>query len=825
MSSLYKTLDYEAGLDIKSFGAKAHYLNCVNKFNTNVPNGYALPVNYFHEFCNFNEINTSNVDDMEHFIIKGMFPGGMKQDIWNIWDVLDVESCAVRSSGVEEDGHQSSYAGIFKSILNVRAYEDLLEAIKMCWASYFSKQAVFYRSQANGTDEGIAVIIQEMVSPDKSGVLFSGIKYNGMNCTIIEAYPGLGSVIMDAQVDADKFFLYEDNRIEKVIGMKKIQYMPGKLSYSIVPESVSAEQQEKAILNKDELTQLAAIGKSYEKQFKWPCDIEWAKKLDTFHILQVRPVSRENFQVDTQKYSCFDTNIPKESECSLLDRYSEPASACYLSLLQMWENKVYLDFYINKIAGPEDELPLEFYFNRVYWNLKYQRRYFDDIPFGETQKTRTYKLLRLLNTGYKNWYQRLDSYEETLKQFRTQYDYTTCLRELNELFEDVIEYFCGFIGIDHYQFLGLAQISYSHLLKLLNPYCDGKQIITKLLQRYPAKNMTIQSNRELEKIVNYVKNDPVSKKIFQENDSKKILEHMEVFNPLLWLEIKKFLTDHGHRGTSCDDILTPHWQEAPEIVIELINQFLDMDQEIEESGDEKNAFDLRSFINIEVGVNKSDKAFKQIKFFMQMTAEYMALRENQRYYFDKSWIFIRSILLSMGELYCKNDRLMKREDIFHLTIDEIKKINLGEKYDCQEIVLYRRQIFEKNKHIFPPYLIKNRDIFNIQSDRNKKKYKAIGISPGSVVGRVCKVECISDLNKVEQGDILIVPMFHPSWTPILGKVGGIVMNYGNILSHGAVVAREYGIPVVVFNGVAKQYLPDNSWIEVNGSTGRIRIVS
>lgn len=824
MSSLFRPLNYKAGLDIKSFGAKAHYLNRVNELSANVPNGYALHVNYFDEFCDFNEIDTSNVDDMESFIIKGIYPHSMRQDLWNIWELLDVESCVVRSSGVEEDAHQASYAGVFKSILNVRNYEMLLEAVKICWASYYSKQAIYYRNRTQGLDEGIAVIIQKMLTPDKSGVLFSGIKYNYMNCTIIEAYPGLGSAIMDAQVNADKFFLYENNRIEKVIGMKKIQYMPGRLSCNIVPESVPLEQQEKSILNNDELARLAVIGENFEKHFKWPCDIEWAKTRDAFYILQVRPVSRENFHSQIQKYSCFDTNIPTKSECSLLDRYSEPASVCYLSLLQMWENKVYLDLYTNKIAGPEEELPLEFYFNRVYWNLKYQRRYFDDIPFGEIKKARTYKLLRLFKTGYRNWYQRLDFYEEALKRFRMQYDSITCLKELDGVLEEVIDYFCGFIGVDHFQFLGLAQISYRHLIKLLDPYCDGKQVIAKLLQRYPVKNMTIQSNKELEKLVNYIKKDSAFRKFFKENDSKEILDQMEEFNPLLGREIKKFLSNHGHRGTSCDDIFTPHWQEAPEAVIDLIKQFLNMNKE--ESSDEKIAFDLNTFISIEVGVKESEKVFKQIRFFMQMTAEYMALRENQRYYFDKSWTLIRSMLLSMGELYCKSERLLRRDDIFHLTIEEIKKINRGEKYDgCREIAMYRKQIYEKNKHIFPPYLIKNRDIFNIQSGENRKKYKAIGISPGIVVGRVCKVECIGDLNKVQQGDILIVPMFHPSWTPILGKVGGIVMNYGNILSHGAVVAREYGIPVVVFNGVAKQYLSDDSWIEVNGSTGRIRVVS
>lgn len=822
MNLLYKPLNCKAGLDRKNFGGKAYYLNIASQISTNIPRGYALSVDFFYKFCDFNNINTSNVKNIENFIIQGIYPCGMRQELRDIWNSLNVESCVVRSSGVEEDDCHVSYAGIFKSVLNIRDFDALLEAVKKCWASYYSKQAIYYRNRMKSTSEGIAVIIQEMVRPEKSGIIFSNIISKGMNCTVIEAYPGLGSVIMDNQVNADKFFLYDNSHIEKVIEIKKFQYIPGNISYSIIPENVTAEQQKKAILNDNELIQLKLIGKKYEKYFNWPCDIEWAKKMDAFQILQVRPVSKENFNLNIQQYSCFDTNISIESECSLLDRYSEPASVCYLSLLQMWQNNVYLDLYTNKIAESKDELPLEFYFNRVYWNLKYQKKYFEDIPFGESKKARTYKLLRLFKVGYNNWYQRLDSYEKTLKQFRTQYDNIICLKEFNELFNDVIKYFCGFIGIDHYQFLGLAQISYSHLLELLKPYCDGKQIIGKLLQSYPTKNMTIESNKELEKLANYVKNDSVSYKLFQENDSEQILDQMKETNLLLWQKFQRFLSNHGHRGTSCDDIFTPHWQEAPEVVIDLIKQFLSLEQE---NKDVKAEFDLTAFIKTEVGVKESDRVFKQIKFFMQMTAEYMALRENQRYYFDKSWMLIRTILLSMGELYCKSGRLLKSEDIFHLTIDEIEKLNQKEKFeDCKEVVLYRRQVFEKNRHISPPYLIKNRDIFSIQSKKNKKKYKTIGISPGVVVGQVCNVEHIGDLNKVKQGDILIVPMFHPSWTPILSKVGGIVMNYGNILSHGAVVAREYGIPVVVFNGVAKQHLPDNCWIEVDGSAGRIRVL-
>ena len=191
-------------------------------------------------------------------------------------------------------------------------------------------------------------------------------------------------------------------------------------------------------------------------------------------------------------------------------------------------------------------------------------------------------------------------------------------------------------------------------------------------------------------------------------------------------------------------------------------------------------------------------------------------------------MIIRKIITSIGNELTRQGVLKEAEEIFHLTIDEIflliKEKETAINKDWQRIIKKRINIYNKNSKITPPYLIKNNTLHRIQGNMKKKSFKATGISQGKSIGQVRIISTMKDLSKVKNGEIAVVSTFHPSWTPILGLVNGLVMNYGNILSHGAVVAREYRIPVVVFNDMATNAFTNGQWIEVNGSTGRIRIL-
>ena len=492
------------------------------------------------------------------------------------------------------------------------------------------------------------------------------------------------------------------------------------------------------------------------------------------------------------------------------------------------------------------EKPLLFYFNRVYWNQTYQKNFFDDIPFGVSNSkliTKKIRLLHLMLAGSGNWYRKIDKYQKLLCDLNEKRIYADSLLEIWDTLQEVIKVFCEYIGKDHYRFLGLAQVGYNLLSIQLKDMENRKEVIAGLIESGASKNMTMESNYELFCLSQYAKSLPEIYKVFL------ICPVQEIYRELLNLQtseaekfIKKFddfIQRHGHRGTSCDDLYSPHWVERPEIVLELIKQFL------------LNPSDnLKQFSKCTKVVKKNYKVYKRkvfshisatykgmpnrvwrmakVLFFSNVSSRYMALRENQRYYFDKSWLLIRRLLIDIGKKFVEYGLFFNEEDIFHLTIDEITGLvqnsELRKQKNWTKIIESRIRTYKKNARITPPYLIKNDSIYRIHGKINKNSFKAVGISSGTAVGRVHIILNIKDLSEVKDGEIAVVSTFHPSWTPILGIVSGLVMNYGNILSHGAVIAREYRIPVVIFNDTATTVFKNGQMIEINGDTGRIRVV-
>lgn len=826
------------------YGRKATSIAKLFKCGINVPDGYGFSKKGFEIFCDQNNINIENEKNIEEKILSGSFPDDLLNSIKAIWKLFSLEEdegLIVRSSAIEEDGEKHSFAGIYESILNIRRFRDLQDAVKKCWLSYYSEKATSYREDNKVEPKGLALVIQRMIPSDKSGILFTMNPISGdSNEIVIEAYPGLNFPVVDGIISADKYITNRQGELlQECISKKKIKYCLGRQSFSIDVKSLEQTKDGNPTLIEYEIFDLVRIGVDIENIFNTPCDIEWTIQGGVIYILQTRPITIGNFD-NCSEDVYFDCDIPDETECILLDRYSEPASTCYLSLLQAWEEIVYLSFY-DKLEGKNyKEKPLQFYFNRVYWNLKYQKEFFDDLPFdgyGLKNLWKKVKLGNLLINGYKRWYQRLNKYEEYIKDFSKHNLEAMNLVELNSLLKRVIEIFCNYIGKDHFQFLGMAQVSYNLLIKKLVNLPDSKTVIAQAIEANVSKNMTMQSNYELLVLTKEADKYKEIKEIFINEKSEDIYyslkgsKRKEEFRK----KFDDFILRHGHRGTSCDDLYTPHWCEDTSIVLEIIKQFISntSDSLIHYEGSKMNTennyrsviFDYINSLEKNALIRLWER--RKIDILVNLTMEYMALRENQRYYFDKSWVVIRKIILAMGRILVKTRVVLSETDMFHLTITEIYGLSslnsMVMDKEWMKIIETRKQTYERNTKITPPYLIKNSDLISLQKKGLRKSYKAIGISPGKATGPVRIISNIKDLGKVEKGEIAVVSTFHPSWTPILSVVGGLVMNYGNILSHGAVVAREYRIPVVVFNDVATQVFVEGQWIEINGSTGRIRV--
>lgn len=749
-------------LDKKTVGGKAYHLNQMFRLGYQICDGYILTAAFFDTFCSFNAIAVTDADFSEK-ILKGRFPGVQRDSLNKVFTKLACGrgSVIVRSGSLEEDTARNSFAGIYESVGNISNCSDMLTAIKMVWASYYKGSVEDYVKTQHCS---MPVIIQEMLQCDKAGIIFTRNPVTYEQEYVIEACLGNNDKILKDECEAERYVI----------------------------SRACPKLHTKGVLTKQEVKRLVQTAGKMEQELGFPCDIEWGMAGGVCYLFQARPIvftTKEDIYFDTRE----------EMDCILLDRYAKPASVCYLSLLDAWQSKVYLSLYHKKKGKAPGEFPLCFLYNRVYWNNRYQQKYFQDD--GGASRYKRIKFYALAVTGYRKWYGRLGNYNKKISSYQ---EHLGCIFELEELINlltEVIQNFCIYIGIDHFRFLGIAQILYHKI-----EHTDMLQTVG--IRTNQSK--TVQVNQELLGLAIIIRSQREAYQLFVENNENVILELLERDEKyhIVWSKLQDFLKEHGHRGIDCDDLYYPHWKENPQSVITLLKQF------------------LKNFLDKELGQkNAVKKAGLGKQWLADLCGSYMCLREDQRYYFDKSWVLLREILLKIADCLLEDNILEERQDIFHLTIREIVD---GAKYPGyfpdKQVILARKEYFRKAGEMLPPYILKDSVGVAVQKGSGASSYKVMGVSSGHAVGRIRFINGIGDLAAVKRGEIGVVRTFHPSWTPILKVVSGLIMNYGNILSHGCVVAREYNIPVVVFNGEAQGVLSEGDLVRIDAGRGRLHIL-
>lgn len=759
-------------LDKAIVGNKAYQLNCMFHLGYNICDGYVLPPEFFDTFCSFNSISDNDIDLCAE-IEKGKFPGLQRDLLERIYQKLirGTGAVIVRSSSLDEDSANKSFAGIYESVGNISDFSKLLEAIKTVWASYYAEQSKEYAGTRN---RSMPVILQEMVQCDKSGVLFTRNPVTNEQEYVVEACFGNHDNMLSNTCNAERY---------------------------VIARGISANSSHR-VLSRRELKKLAGYAEKIERKLGFPCDIEWGMAGGIWYLFQARPIV---FTTEPDIYY----HTTEKLDCILLDRYAKPASVCYLSLLDAWQGKVYLSYYHKKRGKEWDEFPLCFLYHRVYWNKRYQQKYFQDDGSGSLYKKMRFCFL--VRTGYKRWYGRLTNYNKSISSYQNRLEHTVDYTELAALLTEVIRNFCIYIGIDHYRFLGIAQILYNKLDRAMKE-SDLDTDILKIIGTKTSRSKTVQVNQELLQFAKYIRSTKEYYLLFLEHDEDAILEALkneEIYHRL-WERLQNFLMEHGHRGIDCDDLYYPHWKEHPQSVITLLKQFLNHPLEEDEKEQE-------TIARWNVGFRK--------KRLIDLCGTYMCLREDQRYYFDKSWVLIRDILLKLADYFLKHNVLEEKQDIFHMTIGEIMDgIKYREYFPEKETILKRKELFQRAGEKTPPYMLKDSVSVSVQKGTGYSSYKVMGVSSGYAVGKIKFIRGMKDLAAVKKGEIGVVKTFHPSWTPVLKVVSGLIMNYGNILSHGSVVAREYKIPVVVFNGEVQNVLADGDLVSIDGKKGRLQIL-
>jgi pyruvate,water dikinase len=278
-------------------------------------------------------------------------------------------------------------------------------------------------------------------------------------------------------------------------------------------------------------------------------------------------------------------------------------------------------------------------------------------------------------------------------------------------------------------------------------------------------------------------------------------------------EIEDFLDDFGHLSDSGNDFSRVTWRETPEIILKMITRFETPKTE------KKYKIDISS-------LSKNPLESFLLKFLHKRAAKYREYRERVSFLYTYGYGLFRPYFLHLATLFVEKGFLKQQQDIFYLTLAEIQQVvKLGKMSSELENTVKERQkeVVEYKDILLPDLIYGDSPPRPLASTELASKLKGLGVSKGYYEGQIKVVKNIRDLHKIEEGDILVMPFSDVSWTPLLTKARAVISESGGMLSHCAIVAREYNIPAVVSVQGALE-LEDGTLVAVDGSSGEIAVL-
>jgi len=859
--------------DVGKVGGKAANLATLSSAGFSVPPGLVVPVSSYEQFlknANLKEkilnlletidfTNESSVEsrpiEIKELITANTLEGTVSKDIDKALGQLDKNAFwAVRSSAVAEDLPEASFAGQQDSFLNIPR-DEVSEYVKRCWASYWNKRAFIYRHNAGipHLKGGIAVIVQKMINAQSSGVMFTTDPVNTKkNTIIIESSWGLGESIVSGIVSPDRFFC--DKKTGKIIEKnisKKDQGIFLSNGEKIVTD-IEESKQDSPSLTIDEAQKLAQIGKQIESHFGSPQDIEWSIENGEIYILQSRPITTLTTHEEilwTRAYG---------------DEYwADVTSPLFYSLLGE-----YLTKYVNRegseIMGYKEltgkEL-LKIHKGHIYFNSEVLEEVFTYNPkFSRTKellnyfpekdherianaKTKIFRRLRaeirimlidpdgmIMRTdkAYRKWASRFVSEMKSFDELD--------LAKLNE--DELYREFKNMeqAYLKHYRLIRYGMVTHSIgtnliIKRWLSSWLDDKQgvLYAKLISGLPD-NKTIQTNIAISRLAQAARDDSKTLQILQDKKPHEFLEELKKNSDLKSFSYKfhDFLDNYGHRSHT-REIYFPRWADDPSLVITIL-QTLASSPGMDFSNVEKEKIKERETAEKEILGNIStlkNGFFKKLLFktVLNYAQIYLVFRENQRFYLDHQLYRLRRLFMEFGRRFVESGTIEQQEDIFFLTKEEIAQIANREITIEKNVIKQRKQEFIRYENKLPPKFLKGKVEFDDTVVHDGDSLKIIGTpsSPGIATGFVRVIKSVDDFSKIRDDDILVTSNTDPGWTPVFSKLAGLITETGGILSHGAVVSREYGIPAVTAVKNATTLFKTGQKVTIDGNDGVIYI--
>ena len=845
----------------ENIGGKAKNLIKLGKFGFNVPKWAVIPQTVLLNQLPDN-INESNANEIFQ---KLKVPVDILNELKSYFDGdVSQKTFAVRSSAIDEDGANYSFAGQFETFLNVN-FSEIEIMIKNIWKSVISDRVLNYRKKNFLEIQfGIGVIIQEMINADVSGVGF-GINpvNNDKNSKVISAVFGLGEGLVSGELDADTFLVMH-HRIEEIIAPKTYSFVLNHFGNGVVKQEIESERQKLPCLNHFQIKEISSILEKLNAELGVPQDIEFAYQNNNLYLLQTRPITTLKAKTSGE-YTIWDNS-------NIIESYPGITTPLTFSFIIKMYEAVYRQFVsIMGVSRKSIDIHKEIFANtlglvrgRVYYNLLNWYKMLAMLPGYSINAENMERMM-----GVKERFDLDEAYRMNkntaifrivlmvIKMFKMHFSLPKERKKFIIHLNNVIDEYksINFRKLTPYEIIEYyINFESSLLLKWKAPLTNDffAMIWLGILKKQTEKLCPSEINFHNDLLCgsqDIISVEPIHRtmeiaKIISENDeTKKLFINYQpdfIWNTLIsgkFSEIKIKIDDYFEKfGNRCVGELkleTISYSENPTLFIKILKSYVE--QKIINLSNSKIEDELRISAETIVfnALKKQPLRLWWFKYVLAKTRDVISNRENLRFQRTRGFGMVRTMFGVLGKLWQEAGNINNPRDIYYIELDEIKKMQNNFNPEIKQKIAERRIEFEsyENQKIplerFFSYGDNFDDMYIYSAEKNETAQtdlSGIGCCPGIVKG---KVRVVTNPNEIDSlnGDILVTKSTDPGWVNLFPTTSAIIVEKGSLLSHSAIVAREMGIPCIVSVSGLLRTLKTGDEIQMNGSTGKIVIIS
>lgn len=876
-------------------GGKASSLGRLAKAGFPVPPGFSVATDAYAAFLLENGLDVAiaeraalldygNAEQLEaktaeirELIETAPIPPAVEDAIVAAYEALGRDSyVAVRSSATAEDMADASFAGLHDTYLDIHGRDDVLGAIRRCWASLWTARCASYRDHA-GIDQDaalIAVVVQTMVASEVSGVLFTANPLSALTDEyVVNASWGLGEGVVSGILTPDEYLV--DRATLKVnaktLGSKQVQIVRAADGVGTVTEDVAESRRAEFTFSDEQVAELCALGTRVMDYYGGlPQDIEWAYAGGALYLLQSRQVTGVDFLWD-EDMDAWQT-APDDPEAIWSHAWAEAywtggVTPLFYSVRARELRNSDVDLFT--LWGFDDLKGMRrFKYRRgtVYFSSTADRLYYRYIlppalrvsslanlppAWREEAGAARFDVLKALKMHLrvkfrdpkqgprafiKAVYDLLDhgtaeADGPSAAQLRALSD-----EELKRAAAKAIQMAQDFLTILRPGFHVYAAAALGALNKILRDWYTGDNAFAfqDLISGLPKRTLMVEESIDFWETAQILRRSPALTALMDEHEDAAFFEALEGSEEgRAFLEHYRttLLGRHGHRGHADRDIWFPRRSEDPSLDYRALKILVSAGETPSPEESEHRLIEQRQATTQEVLANLARRPLGRLRgklftFVLDYVHTFLVLRDDERHYIDRVTMAKKRSFQEVGRRLVERGVLERDDDFFFLPEHDLWSLLDGAPFTPlhRAKIDGRRRMFERfnARQESPPMYLKGNRPVDLEEAQGEDTgvLRGTGTSRGSVTGRARVVPDLNEIGRVQKGDILICNATDPGWASVFALISGLVMETGGMLAHGSCLSREYGLPAVTLPN-AIQRIPDGATITVVGDTGEV----